>query len=70
MHDWEFLSSANGSGTGGFGAVVLAVCRECGLIRAAEATPGRGQQARLDLSGECEGRRSHHDFGGGSTARA
>ncbi len=60
MHDWELLASASGSGVGGFGPVVVAVCRECGLIRAQEAGHGR-DEARIDLSGECEGRRSLHE---------
>ncbi len=61
MHAWELRASAGGSGTGGFGPIVIAVCRECGLIRAAEARTGHDQEARIDLTGDCEGRRGRHD---------
>ena len=45
-HDWGFSGAA-----GGEGALVIAVCRLCGLIRTATLRAGR--ESRVDLGGRC-----------------
>ncbi len=53
-HDWAFVAaSQDGPAPGGGVAVLIAVCRKCGVMRTEAAPPRR--EVRVDLSGECPG---------------
>jgi hypothetical protein len=52
MHMWEVMVAPAGT-DGGFGPIVVAVCRQCGLIKSEEVSRHSGAEDRVDLSGDC-----------------
>ncbi len=49
MHEWQFLTAADG-GAG----VLVAVCPLCGLVRVAPL-PATNEEQHMDLRGNCPG---------------
>jgi hypothetical protein len=49
-HEWIFLPASRQAGPDELISGVLAVCRNCGMLRAAST-----EEAKIDLAGECEG---------------